>query len=328
MKTKILKKMQSLKAKIVLLTAGLIIISNVVLAVIAYHISRPALENAITQTISGLNDNVSSKIIAQNERIFHVLESMAELSSIKDEDFSLQEKTKILQDVKRVDTEFVNIAFYDKNGLSITDDGRTIDFSSASYFVEAITGKKYIRDPVISDVNNALLMFYAVPVRGASGGIIGVICAIVDGKSLSNFCAETTIGKSSHPIIINQKTGRTIGDSDPSYVEKGQVLIDVLGEGGMRAGIEAGMRGESGITSFFEPMRKKTMLAAYFPVGGGTDWFVFCMVPRDEYMSSIDKMLFVMIIEHKAAAPRPREHQRHRDGQRRPHEAHRRIVAR
>lgn len=296
MKSNIFKKMQSLKAKIVFLTAGLVILSNVILGLIAYNTSRPALENAINTSVRGLAELVSTKIIAQNERIFNVLEAIGEIQDIKNPEASTEDKNAILRSVKNINSMFTNIAFYDRNGDGITDKGEKRNFASATYFQEAAKGKRYIQDPSVSSVNNSLLMFYSIPVYDTNRTFTGAIVAVVDGKSLCNFCAETTIGSNGHPLVINQKTGRTIGDANPKYVEQGQVLINNVHEGGMKDGIEAAMRGESGVVTFYEANRKKVMIAGYFPVGSNTDWSVFCMAPRDDYMSSVDEMLAIMVI--------------------------------
>ena len=297
MKFNIFRKFQSLKAKIIMLMGSLIIISNMILGLIAYNTSRPALEEAIDDNLKQLSETVSAKIISQNERIFNALEVLAEVSLLKDPEISLEEKNSILKQVRYVDSDFTNIAYYDKNGLGITDLGDTRDFSQASYFLAAKSGKRYIQDPAMNQISESLLMFYSVPVRDFSGNFGGAIIAVVDGASLSNFCAETTVGKSGHPIIISQKTGNTIGDADPKYVEKGQNLPKSLKKpGGMKDGIDGGMRGESGIISFFENSRKKVMIASYFPVGADTEWFVFCMAPRSDYMSSVDAMMKIMVL--------------------------------
>lgn len=295
MKANLSKKLQSLKAKIIVMMASLVIISNVILGMIAFNTARPALEKSIGQNLTEITSNVSNKLIAQNERIFEVLEAVAEISAMKDENTSMLKKNAILADVKRADKSFVNIAFYDKNGNVLTDEGNKVNLSSAEYFQEAMKGSRFIRDPEISSVNNQLLMFYSVPVKSSNGAIIGVLVAVVDGKSLSEFCAETVIGNGNHPIIINQKTGRTIGDSDPKYVEKGQVLVQAVKTGGMHDGIEAAMNGQSGTSIFFEARRKTVMIAAYRPVGGGTNWLIFCMTPRKEYLGSIDAMMLIML---------------------------------
>ncbi len=295
MKVNLARKLQSLKAKIIVMMASLVIISNVILGMIAFNTARPALEKSIGQNLKEVTDNVSNKLIAQNERIFEVLEAVAEISAMKDENTSMLEKNAILADVKRADKSFVNIAFYDKDGNVLTDAGNKVNLASAEYFQGALKGSRFIRDPEISTVNNQLLMFYSVPVKSTNGAIIGVLAAVVDGKSLSNFCAETIIGNGNHPIIISQKTGRTIGDADPSYVEKGQILVQVTKAGGMHDGIEAAMNGQSGTSTFFESHRKKVMIAAYRPVGGGTNWLIFCMTPRKEYLGSIDAMMIIML---------------------------------
>ena len=296
MKAGFLRKFQSLKAKIVLLTATIIIVSNVIFGFIAYKTSKPALEKAIESNLMDASTIVSAQIISQNERIFNVLEALAEVSLLKTSEISLEEKNSILKQVRNVDDDFTNIAFYDKDGFGITDLGDTRDFSSALYFLEAKKGKRYIQDPAMNEISNNLLMFYSVPVYDFSHNFNGVIVAVVDGASLSKFCEKMVIGKSGHPIIISQKTGKTIGDAQIKYVEKEQNLSAVLSAGGMKDGIDAGMSGKTGITTFFEKSRKTVMIASYAPVGSDTSWFIFCMAPRSDYMRSVDDMLRIMIL--------------------------------
>ncbi|MCR5724876.1 MAG: methyl-accepting chemotaxis protein, partial [Treponema sp.] len=64
----------------------------------------------------------------------------------------------------------------------------------------------------------------------------------------------------------------------------------------MREAIITTMAGETGYHSFFEPFRKKVMVAAYRPVGKDCTWSVFCMAPYAEFFGSIDIMVRVMII--------------------------------
>ena len=158
-------KFNSLKTKLMILLLGIIIVSNAILAVIAFSMSKPALESSVEQTITSISENIAHQVRLSNERVFHMLESIAMQEFIQNPEISMQEKSRQIKNIARVDSSYENIAYYDASGKSITDDGRIIDFSSRDYFRRAIAGEYYVSDPAISSVNNKLLMFYSVPVR-------------------------------------------------------------------------------------------------------------------------------------------------------------------
>ncbi|MBR0497078.1 MAG: HAMP domain-containing protein [Treponema sp.] len=289
-------KLNSLKTKLLMLLILIVVISNGILGAIAYTMSKSSLESSVEQTITTISEKIAVQVAQQNEREFHLLESLANLSIIQDPDISIAEKSKILLGVAKTDPRYENIAYYDEHGMSITSDGQLVDLSSRAYFKEAFAGNHYLSDPTFSPVNNLLLMMYSVPVYNKEHSkIIGVIVSIFHGKTLSDLCKEIYIGKESHPFIINMKSGKTVADSDVKYVEEGQVLKDST-SGAMKEAIIEAMSGSTTYKIFFEPWRKKNMVASYRPVGGESDWAVFCMAPADEFFGSITKMSASMLV--------------------------------
>ena len=289
-------KFNSLKTKILMLLLIVVVISNGLLGGIAYTMSTEGLEDSVEKTITSVAEKVSVQIAQANEREFHMLDVLASMSVIQDPEISTDEKTAIVFGATKTDSHYENIAFYDSTGISITGDGVKLNFSDREYFKRAMAGEHYVSDPTISPVNNKLLMFYSVPVYNPERSkIIGVICAVFHGQTLSELCKEIYVGKNSHPFVINMKTGKTVADSDVKYVEKGQVLKDST-SGAMKEAILDAMAGNVTYKVFFEPWRKKDMVAAYRPVGGNCDWAVFCMAPHDEYFGSITRMSVSMLV--------------------------------
>ncbi|WP_027727803.1 methyl-accepting chemotaxis protein [Treponema sp. C6A8] len=289
-------KLNSLKFKLLVLLLGIVIFSNVVLGFIAYTMAKSSLGNSVENQIIAISENAANLIRENNEKEFHMLDVLANMSVIQDPSVSNQEKTEIVSSAKKINTNYENISYYDENGISITTDGSVIDFSNREYFKRAIKGEHYISDPTISPVNNKLLIFYSVPVRDLySGRITGAIVAITHGDAPSKLCKDITIGSSSHPFVINMKTGKTVADSDVKFVEEGQVLRDST-SGAMKEAITDTMKGTVAYKVFFEPWRKKLMVASYRPVGGNCDWAVFCMAPFSEFFGVITKMATSMLI--------------------------------
>ena len=280
--------MNSIRTKLIVLILTIIAFSNVLLSFIALFIAKPALENSVEETVTTLSEDIATQVKLSNERHFKLLETLANLTFIKSSSYSIKEKNAILLEAIKNEPQYRSIAFYNESGLSVADTGKTVDLHDRPYFKGAISGYNTITDPEISSVTNTLLMWFAVPVKD-NGKIVGALVAIIQGDVYSTLCKELTIGKDSHPFIINMKTGRTVADADLSYVEKGQILKnDTSGE--MKEAIIDAMNGLVAYKSFYEPSRKKYMVASYRPIGGNCDWAVFCMAPHSEYFGAIAKL--------------------------------------
>ncbi len=287
-------KSTSLKAKLLGLLLGLIIVSNGILGFLAYSMSTNALEDSVEQTITGISEKVAVQVRDANEREFRMLDALASMSVIRNPSISMEEKVSIIVGAKTIDSKYENITFYDKNGMSITGDGALADCSKREYFIRAFAGEHFVSDPNFSPIVGKLMIFYSVPVYDLySNKISGVVAAVFYGDTLSALCQDITIGKDSHPFIINMKNGKTVADSNVKYVEEGQVLKDVT-TGAMNEAIVETMSGKTAYKSFYEPHRKKKMVASYCPVSEDSEWAVFCMAPYDEFFGVIKRMTFSM----------------------------------
>ena len=287
---------KSLKTKLMLLLIFIIVISNIILGLIAYFMSKSSLEVAVEQTITTISEKISSQVAQANEQEFHMLESLASMSMIQNPDISIEEKNQILMGAKKTNPNYENIAFYDLKGNGITSEGKKINFADREYFKQAAIGYRYVSDPAVSPVNNKLLMFYSIPVFNPSRTrMIGVICAVAHGELISELCKKILIGQESHPFILNMKNGRMVADADIKYVEQGLILKDAT-TGDMQEAVIDAMNGNKAYKTFYDPREKQYVVASYCPVGKNCDWAVFCMAPYSEFFSSITRMSFSMLI--------------------------------
>ena len=289
-------KFKSLRVKLMALLVGVVVFSNVLLVFIAYFVSKSALEKSVEGELSSIAENVASAVRLRNEREFHMLDILANTTFVQDPDVPTIEKCSIVQHAKSTDSNYENITFYDKDGMTVTGDGEFVDCSNREYFIKAMGGEKFVSNPSFSPVNGKLLIFYSVPVRSLhSSDIIGVVAAVFYGDTLSKLCQEIMVGDESHPFILDMKTGATVADSNVKYVQEAQNIRDST-TGAMHEAILDAMAGSVSYRSFFEPRRNKHMVASYRPVGDNCSWAVFCMAPYDEFFGSISRMAFLMAV--------------------------------
>ncbi len=286
-------KTQSLKFKFIIMILFIVALSNALLGFISFNITKPAIEKSVEEVLRSNSKSFAEFVYKENEEIFSVLHVLAGLDVIKSEDVSIADKNDVLSSIKGANKNIREVRFYTRSGEGF-ENGKSADFSSRDYVKKAAMGSDFISDPAVSD-SGELSFYYSVPVYSAKGSLYGLLAARVNGEYFSQVCAGRFIGKESHPFIINMLSGRTIADADSSYVKKGQILKNTT-KGAMNDAISDAMGGKESYRIFYEPFRKKTMVASYRPAGDNCDWAVFCMVPYSEYFGSISSLVNAIVI--------------------------------
>ncbi len=287
--------MKSLKTKLLVVIVGIILISNCIVAFVAYNISEKELTNAVHAEMDASAKNVSSDIVSINNAQYKMLSTLAVLPVMRDPSVSLEVKYNTAHSVAIADKSYVNVAYYSEKGMSYTADGRLVDLSDRDYFKQAMQGKKYVSDPYVSSVDNNLTMVYSVPVIGDDGKPCGAVAAIVSGEMLSDVVSKIVIGKSSNPSVINMNSGMTVGSVDRDSVRNGQNINDAPTAemkalfDNLRTGVQSG-------GGFYDPAKKIQMTCAYMPVQDDSGWAVFCAAPYDDFFGGLKKMVLYIVI--------------------------------
>lgn len=288
---------KSLASKLLILILGIVLASNLILGIISYSNAKGALTYSVEQTLEAVADKAAVQIFQENDKEFQLLRSLAALPLIKDEDVPLSQKAEQIIAIADMDiSKYENIGFYDANGDSIMHDGTSQNFAHASYVQAAMAGKEFVSDPKWNDQTSQMLMFYSVPVRNDSGKIIGVMSSIVRGDRLSQISQDVTIGKDSHPGIVNRETGNTIGRAgEEEALKEGQNSEDDFIKGTeLGEVIEDLMKGNTGTRNFLDPFTNMKMTTAYKPIPG-TTWSVMCAAPYEDYYAPLNTMTFRIV---------------------------------
>ena len=308
-----------LKFKIIIFVVILINLAVITIGLLARReLSKSISTN--TEQIMELNAQKSARILQDvNKKEFYLLECIAALPFIRDESISLEQKTVQLEAIAKSDpVHFENLAFYSKEGLCIRPDGTYVDVSTIDFFIQTISGKRVVIDPLpksymMETDSDDTLMFYCIPVygEGNSHEAIGILSSIVNGNDVYNLSESIIIGKNSHPLIISTTSGMPIGRT--TYDGMTQEDIDAMQNGGQVTTddntpktpwdlmMESVIAGETGYKIETDPLSNEKKAVAYMPVGDESGWSVVCAVPYKEYYDSLYRVTNIIIISVIAA---------------------------
>jgi methyl-accepting chemotaxis protein len=100
---------------------------------------------------------------------------------------------------------FEAIAIVDKNGITeINTDHKVIDVRERVYFVEAITGKDFISEPVISKGTGNVILVFAAPLI-SNGQTVGVLIGNVSFNQIGAILAKQDLGETGEAYLINKE---------------------------------------------------------------------------------------------------------------------------
>jgi methyl-accepting chemotaxis protein len=305
----------SLKFKMIIFVVLLINLAVIAVGLIA----RKELALSIsknTEQIMELNAEKSAKILQDvNKKEFYLLESIASLPFVRDENISLEDKTAQLEAiVKSNPSHFENLAFYSDKGICIRPDGEYVDVSQIDFFIQTISGKRVVIDPLpksfmMEGGSDETIMFYCIPVYSINNKnkAVGILSAIVNGSDVYNLSESILIGKKSHPRIISTTSGMTIGPT--TYDGLSQEDISAIQENGSAAiadsdapktpwdiMMDSVIAGKSGFEIVTDPVSNEKMVVSYTSVGDESGWAVLCAAPYKEYYDSLSRITMIIFV--------------------------------
>ena len=272
-------QLRSLKTKLLVMLLLVVIISNTLIGGVAQLISRTVVSGTVNENMENVAAKIANEIYSINSSQFNMLESLATQPFMKDPDVSLEEKNKSVAAIARRNlTKFKNVSYFDKSGMTYTLGGELQNSSAETFFREAMSGKQIVSDPTFDKNAGQTLMYYAIPVFNRHHVPQGVIAAITFGDSLSQIVSVMQVGKSSHPIVINMKTGAVVGKFESADGNIGQIPDELM---------QTVRAGKTGLKSYIDSSTGKKMTCAYRPVGENCDWAVFCAAPYNDYFGGL-----------------------------------------
>nr|WP_272509074.1 methyl-accepting chemotaxis protein [Clostridium ganghwense] len=257
-------------------------------AVISYMNAKKALVNTVNlilpQVAVQARDSVEGDIIGQ----LNALEAIADNDKIKDKNVPITEKMlRLDNEVKRSGHIAMGIA--DINGNEKFTNGKTTNIKDREYFKRAIEGNISVSDPIVSQIDNSIIVAYAVPIKN-NNEVIGVLTALTDGNVLSEFIKEIKFGTTGQAFMI-KNDGTIIAHRNKDLVINMDNSFENIKKDPSLKGlveIEKKMvQGESGVGEYVYNNQHK--FVAYAPIES-TGWSIAIAVEKDEVLSELSGM--------------------------------------
>lgn len=276
---------------IILITT--LIITNLFIGIVSYGISARALKISVNSQLAAVTDDLANQIKDINQKEFSRLNLVASLELLGRDDVTLSEKQRLLAPVvDNLDSRYRDVAFYAKNGDSLIDDGRLINFSNRPYFQQAAMGKSFFSDPKFSPVTNSVLQHYSVPVYDMEKNIAGVLVLVVNGNTIYDTIKNIDLGEGMRPCVVSRETGNVVASVNSEEKSKSetpesakdfypQELLDKV------------LAGEKGSLHFFDKTAGKKMIASFAPVPDSR-WSVVAAAPYKVYFNSLNILLYLI----------------------------------
>ncbi|MCR5607140.1 MAG: Cache 3/Cache 2 fusion domain-containing protein [Treponema sp.] len=274
----------------------MIAVSNAILALVSYSLSKKELKKQVDQNMLNtvqITAEQINRIIVEEQKM---LNSVSRMPYVFECDFYDKEELKLrwndINAITKNDSHYLGMAIYNMDGIGWTTTGKWQDLHEREYLSKALNGEVNVTDPEFSKVNGHISTFYAQPIKNASGKQVGVVVSVVDSMELCNSVSNMTIGLESHPVVFNKKTGNFVASSDIEMV-KNSFNIKTDSEAEFLKVVDMMQNSDRGTTSF-RNYKNKDYLVAFTSIPN-SDWTVACAAPSSDFYSGLLRFLNVLV---------------------------------
>lgn len=288
--------MKSIKSKILI---SMILTTVISLALVggassflSYMGTQSTLESSMEETASVAADRVSYELQSYKNIAYET----GSLPLLADPDISIEEKQDILQ--QKLDTYGLKrYNLLDSQGISLID-GKA--YSDRTYYHEAMQGKAYVSEPLISSVTGEVTIIVSAPVweNGKSGtNVIGVVYFVPKESFLNDIVTTLQISSGSSSYMLDAE-GNTIAHKDLEAVRNSNNTInEAKNDPSLEAlaAIENKMiSGDFGFAQYTHNGVKT--FVAYAPIPDTNGWSIAINAPTSDFTEGSTLGIIVTII--------------------------------
>lgn len=208
-------KNKSIKSYLIVTFTLLFLVILIGTALAIYRATSDELLNNMRTTMLEIAKYSSQIVESRIDAEFNILETLANQDGVKDSSYSLEEKLELLKS-KKDRNEYITLGIADLNGNFYTVDGDIVDIRDREYYHAAKNSSRGISDPVISRIDENMIIVYAVPIK-ENNNVSAVLVALRNGNELSSIIEDINLGKSGEAFMINQE-GTIIAHKDRDLV--------------------------------------------------------------------------------------------------------------
>ena len=277
----------SIKAKVLMTTLTLLLVTIVVINALFAVFSRQATHTVIEKFYKEISENAAKSVSDDIQALKNSAIDLGLSYKLSSPTVSRQEKSALLQErATRYNMDTVSVT--DINGIDIT--GK--DLSDMNFVQEALKGNAFMTTPILSPEENSLKFAVSAPLREnglCTGKVVGAVYGIMDGSRLQDIVKFIHIGKTGMAYIIDEE-GYVIAAHDHNKVlnRENHIKSDTC----FKKYDQKAMRGEYAYGPSCDSNGKKTMLAVS-PIKGSNGWAIGIFAQTSEFMNPIIISMFI-----------------------------------
>ncbi len=285
--------MKSIKSKLVLLIAALIIVICSSLSGIFILTASRILTDNTAESLETLANTATKLMENRISAQYDILNTLADYVIIKDVNTPWEAKDVILKEQK-AGLQFIYMGIADAGGIMNTTDGRAINIGSTDYFKSAMQGNSTISEPFRAEGSEDLLYSYAVPIYN-NGRAVGALVAAASLDNLSALIGDITFGESGQAYMINSR-GTIIAHSDIQLVhDEYNILAEYTQDSQLKALADVTqlmINRQQGTEEY--DFKGITKFMGYAPVAN-TDWAMGVTAPKAEVFAELYQLNRVIL---------------------------------
>ncbi len=283
-----MKKTSSLRFRLPLLYGGIILVCavlfNVMSIVFSIQSTKSTLESILTQTASGISNNISQYIEIRNAQTLAVASDL----TIKSTTATKDEKIAALTNYKNeFNVKNIGIIALDGKAISVSGD---VDLSTREYYKKGLEGIVSISEPVTSKQDGSSIIVAARPILGDDGKVQSIVYISADASGMNSIIENIEIGKTGSGFVVN-KSGVVLAHKNYDHVLKNTNFVSISEEDKSYAELSASvseiLQNDSGITHY--TFDGDDNICAYSAVSGSDGWSLAIFAPQGEFMEATYK---------------------------------------
>ncbi|MBQ9237716.1 MAG: HAMP domain-containing protein [Treponema sp.] len=215
------QKRFSIRLKLLLIFGPLTIIALLVLGLLSVRIAQKAVTEKVTVHLIDKANDTAEIINGKVTAIFQFLTGIASMPLLRTASASTQEKIAFLKYEIALNNEIVALGIADLDGNLHIDEQTTINVQNNVWYIEALRGNNFLTEPFLSELNDQIIVSFAVPIYDDAHRLSAVLVADLHGLWLSNSIKDIVVGKTGYCYIIGG-TGTVTAHPDVELVRNFQ----------------------------------------------------------------------------------------------------------
>jgi len=278
---------QIIRVSFVLMAASLILV-GVGSGITSYNA-------AVKSAQKSFSDIVASAEIAVESEIDAMRNTVSELGTnpmLYDNIFSGGKLTEYLNN-KAAQYGYKTLYTTDINGKSNVGD----DFSSYEFYQVAVLGSTYLSKPMVTADKTEAHIMVAAPIwkdGKAGGAVTGTVCAVIDGRVLSDLISSIKIGETGAMYIVDGE-GYTIADVNyDTVLNEENSILESQNDSSLIAFATADSTALSGQAIFSTVEYDGVSSFLYAMPLGETGWAIGGFADENEYIGTNKTIAFII----------------------------------